>query len=112
MKIPNLIIAAFAISILAACGSLGSLEEKVSKINLGDTKETVLAIMGPPGDRQFNGKDEAWQYVGRTGGVFYQDFRVIWFYDGKVTGTTSSYSPDPAAPHFKPVRWEDAPSHK
>jgi hypothetical protein len=95
--------------LLSACGSL---EKKAVLINPGDTKEQVLAIMGPPGDRQFRGKDEAWQY-GQTGAGFgYHDFRIVWFYDGKVTGLTSYKDHTPAssaASHFKPIRWEDAP---
>jgi hypothetical protein len=94
---------------LCACGSL---EKKTVLINPGDDKQKVLSIMGPPGDRQFRGKHEAWQY-GKTGAGFgYHDFRIIWFYDGKVTGITSykDYTPaTSASAHFKPIRWEDAP---
>jgi hypothetical protein len=55
----------------------------------GDDKQKVLFIMGSPGDRQFRGKDEAWQY-GKTGAGFgYRDFPIIWFYDGK--GNSQSY---------------------
>ena len=100
------------LGLLIACGSL---ERKTSHINPGDTREQVRAIMGPPGDRQFQGKHEAWQY-GRTGAGFgYHDFRIIWFYDGQVTGITSykDYTPaSGAGAHFKPIRWEDAPDYK
>jgi hypothetical protein len=92
----------------------GSLEKKAALINPGDTKERVLMVMGPPGDRQFKGRDEAWQY-GQTGAGFgYHDFRIIWFYDGKVTGLTSfkDYTPaTSAAAHFKQIKWEEAPDH-
>ena|ERR1041384_4494147 len=100
-----------AVTMLSACGSL---EKKAVLINYGDDKEKVLGVMGPPGDRQFQGKQEAWQY-GRTGAGFgYHDFRVVWFYDGKVTGVTSYKDHTPASSasaHFKPIRWEEAPDH-
>lgn len=100
--------------ILALLAGCGSLEKKASQINAGDSKDTVLSIMGTPGDRQFRGKDEAWQY-GQTGAGFgYHDFRIIWFYDGKVTGITSYKDHTPASGasgHFKPIRWEDAPDY-
>ncbi len=90
------------------------LERKASRVNPGDSGETVRSIMGEPGDRQFEGKNEAWQY-GQTGAGFgYHDFRIIWFYDGQVTGMTSykDYTPaSSASAHFKPVRWEDAPDY-
>lgn len=96
-------------AVLSACGSL---EKRSALINPGDTKEKVLAVMGAPGDRQFRGRDEAWQY-GQTGAGFgCHDFRVVWFYDGKVTGLNSykDYTPaSSAAAHFKPIRWENAP---
>lgn len=95
--------------LLSACGTL---EKKAGQINPGDDKEKVLAVMGTPGDRQFRGKDEAWQY-GQTGAGFgYHDFRIVWFYDGRVTGLTSYKSTRPgtlAASQFRPIQWEDAP---
>ena len=109
MKTIQFLLIAVAATFLSACGTL---EKKSVLINAGDSKEKVLSIMEPPGDRQFRGKDEAWQY-GQTGAGFgYHDFRIIWFYDGKVTGITSykDYTPaTSAAAHFKPIRWEDAP---
>lgn len=109
MKLVQFLCIASVTTILAACGSL---EKQSVLINPGDTKEKVLSIMGTPGDRQFRGKDEAWQY-GRTGAGFgYHDFRIIWFYDGKVTGLTSYKDHTPAtsaSAHFKAIRWEDAP---
>jgi hypothetical protein len=109
VKLISLICVAAIASLLSGCGSL---EKKAALINPGDTKEKVLSIMGPPGDRQFRANDEAWQY-GQTGAGFgYHDFRVVWFHGGRVTGLTSykDYTPaSSAAAHFKPIRWEDAP---
>jgi len=106
-----------ALVLVLLCGFLtacGTLEKQSVLINPGDTRERVLSIMGAPGDRQFRGKDEAWQY-GKTGAGFgYHDYRIIWFYDGKVTGITSYKDHTPmssAAGHFKPIQWEQAPDH-
>jgi hypothetical protein len=61
----KIILAAAFVIFLAACGSL---EKKAVLLNLGDTKEQVLAVMGPPDDRQLKGENEAWQYcLGRFG---------------------------------------------
>lgn len=109
MKAPLLAALAACALLLSACGSLA---KKAALINPGDTREQVLAVMGPPGDRQFRGKDEAWQY-GKTGAGFgYHDFRIVWFYDGRVTGLTSykdRSAGSAASAHFKSIQWEDAP---
>ncbi|MEX2219816.1 MAG: hypothetical protein WD749_13780 [Phycisphaerales bacterium] len=99
------------VGVFAACGSL---EKRASLIKHGDSREAVTAAMGPPGDRQFRGTREAWQY-GQTGAGFgYHDYRVVWFTDGKVTGLTSYKShaaASAASSHFKPIRWEEAPDY-
>lgn len=96
--------------LLAGCGTL---QKQAALINPGDTRERVRELMGEPGDRQFQGQNEAWQY-GQTGAGFgFHDFRIVWFYDGKVTGLTSYKDTTPAslaAAHFRPIRWEDAPT--
>jgi len=94
---------------LTACGTL---QKKAVLINLGDTNDQVLKIMGPPDDRQFNGKNEAWQYCQTGAGFGYHDYRVFWFYDGKVTGVNSYKSSRPASScvtDIKPINWDEAP---
>jgi len=101
-----------AIGSLVACGTL---QKKAMQINPGDDKNQVLAVMGAPGDRQFLGDDEVWQYCQTGAGFGYHDFRMVWFYRGKVTGITSYKDYTPASGcsgHFKTVRWEDAPKHQ
>jgi hypothetical protein len=90
----------------------GSLEKKSILIGPGDNKEKVLSIMGAPDDRQFSAKNEVWQYCATGAGFGYHDYRMIWFYDGRVTGVTSykDSTPDSScAGHFRPVKWEEAP---
>ena len=98
----------FAI-LLTACGSL---EKKAALLNLGDTKEQVLATMGPPDDRQLKGDNEAWQYCQTGAGFGYHDYRIVWLKGGKVTGINSYKSSRPASScvtDIKPIKWEEAP---
>ena len=99
-------------SILLICVSCGTLQKDAALVNFGDTKEGVLKIMGPPDDRQFKGKNEAWQYCQTGAGFGYHDYRIFWFYDGKVTGVNSYKSSRPGSScmtDLKPINWEDAP---
>jgi len=80
-------------------------------IDHGATKKQVLEIMGSPNDRQFLGKDEAWQYCNT--GFVNDSFVVVWFYDGRVTGTTS-YKDSVGNigfcdSHIRSVYWDDKP---
>lgn len=102
-----IILSLFSIS----CGSSALMEDSI-KINAGQSKEKVLKIMGVPGNRQFEGKNEAWQYcstdyVGFTG----DDYIVVWFYDGKVTGVTTYKNTQIGSCEmfYKTIRWEDKP---
>ena len=94
---------------LAACGGL---ERNSALLSLGDGKEHVLAVMGPPDDRQLKGENEAWQYCQTGAGFGYHDYRTIWFQRGKVTGINSYKSSRPASScvtDIKPIKWEEAP---
>lgn len=95
--------------LLSACGSL---EKKAALLNVGDTKEKVIAAMGAPRDRQVQGQNEAWQYCKTGAGFGYHDYRTIWFYQGVVTGINSYKSSRAGAScvtDIRPLRWEDAP---
>jgi hypothetical protein len=102
------LVAALAIA-ATACGSL---EKKAALLNVGDSKEQVLAVMGPPDDRQIKGDNEAWQYCQTGAGFGYHDYRTVWLKGGKVTGLNSYKSSRPASScvtDIRPIRWEDAP---
>jgi hypothetical protein len=99
------------VSVLAS-SACGSLEKRSILISHGDTKEKVISVMGTPDDLQFRETREVWQYCVTGAGFGYHDYRMIWFYDGHVTGVTSYKDSTPAsscAGHFKLVRWEEAP---
>ena len=93
---------------IAGCGSLA---KKSVLINAGDNKESVLEVMGKPDDRQFKGHNEAWQYCENDAGFGYDDYRIIWLYEGKVTGVTSYKNSEfgSCAGYFKEIKWNEAP---
>jgi hypothetical protein len=109
MKSKLILLAAIYMLALAGCGGL---EKKAVLLNLGDTKEQVLAAMGPPDDRQLKGDNEAWQYCQTGAGFGYHDYRTVWFKAGKVTGINSYKSSRPASScvtDIRPIKWEEAP---
>lgn len=98
----------FFLTALISCGTIG-LSTKQNRISPGQSGDEVINILGIPGNKQFQGKDEAWQYC-QTG--FSSDlYVVIWFYDGKVTGmkTYNGYGSGSCAQGFRSVNWLDAP---
>jgi len=108
MRFLKSIISVLILLILVSCGTL---QKKAALVNFGATKEKVLNIMGPPDDRQFKGKNEAWQYCQTGAGLGYHDYRIFWFYDGKVTGINSYKSTRPGSScvtDIKPINWDDA----
>ncbi len=59
MKHRYVLLAAMLTATVVACGSL---EKKAALLNIDDTKEQVLAVMGPADDRQLKGEIKVWQY--------------------------------------------------
>jgi hypothetical protein len=104
---------AFTILILfIGCVAPHIVMSKSIGINQGQSKDEVLKIMGNPGNRQFKGNNEAWQWcetdqVGFSG----DDYVVVWFYDGKVTGVTTYKNTQigNCEMFFRTINWEDAP---
>lgn len=100
------------IVVATTASACGGLETKAMHINLGDAKEKVVSLMGPPDDRQVKDTNEAWQYCQTGAGFGWHDYRIIWFRNGKVTGLNSYKSTRPGSScmaDIKQVRWEDAP---
>ena len=96
------------ILLLPACANVN---QQFFAINTGDSKQSVIDKMGAPDDRQFQGKNEAFQYC-TTGTSFGKStFNVVWFYSGVVTGA-NTYTVSHAAScmgHFRQINWENAP---
>jgi hypothetical protein len=108
-NVHSLVVGVFA-AFLSACGGL---ESKAVLLNVGDTKQQVLAAMGPPDDRQLRGENEAWQYCQTGAGFGYSDYRTIWFYRGRMTGMNSyksSRAGSSCVTDIRPIRWEEAPN--
>ncbi|MBO2552866.1 hypothetical protein I6M38_12870 [Shewanella algae] len=100
------------IVIPAILGGCGTLDNKTILINTGDSKERVMDIMGLPYDRQFKQQKEAWQYCVSGAGFGYNDHKIIWFTDKKVTGITSYRTTrSGCSGAVKSIKWEDAPDY-
>lgn len=96
-------------SLLSGCGTL---DNKTILIDAGDSKEKVIDTMGLPYDRQFEQQKEAWQYCVSGAGFGYNDHKIIWFTDKKVTGITSYRTNRTGCTGaVKTIKWEDAPDY-
>jgi hypothetical protein len=88
----------------------GTLDSKTILLNVGDSKERVLEVMGTPADRQMRGQQEAWQYCASGAGIGWNDHKIIWLNAGRVTGINSYRSGVTGCRGgIQPVRWESAP---
>jgi len=98
----------FAASLLMfGCGTL---DNKTILLNVGDSKERVLEVMGTPADRQMRGQQEAWQYCVSGAGFGWNDHKIIWLNAGRVAGINSYRSNvSGCGGGIQPVRWESAP---
>ena len=101
--------------VLLASGSLATCPaaaaDKTAAINPGDAIGEVSKILGPPEDRQFDGKNEAWQYC--TTGFANGKYTVIFFVDGHVTSLkkyTRGLGPaQPCERKFATIAWGEKP---
>ncbi len=99
----------FLIILIQGCGTM---DNKTILIDPGDPKQKIVEIMGAPYDRQFQGSKEAWQYCVSGAGFGYNDHKIIWFTNKRVTGITSyRTSRTGCTGHVKTIRWEDAPDY-
>jgi hypothetical protein len=86
--------------------------DRAGAIVAGQNKTDVNLIMGEPGNREFKGSQEAWQYCGRAGMT--NKYIVIYFAYGKVEklATYSQTSIGDCDQHYKPVVWDKADGQK
>ena len=106
----NRILILFTLFILFGCAATNPLTSNSMKIERGFTKEQVVSILDMPLDKQFHGKDEAWQYC--STGFSTDSFLIVWFYDERVTGMQTyknNVGVGMCTSFFKTIRWEDAP---
>jgi len=105
--------------VLVLCGvcavSCASRKQKINYtqqsvlITPGMSKQDVIDIMGYPGNNQFNGNNEAWQYHRNGFWQGYDKIFIVWFYKGYVTGLTTYDMPTTGAAVYKSIRWEERP---
>lgn len=96
---------------LVACAAPQLIANSV-EISPGQTKQDVVKILGPPENRQFQGRNEAWQYCETDmTGFSGDDYVVVWFFDGVVTGMNNYKNTliGGCEMFFRDIRWEDAP---
>ena len=83
----------FLIAMLAGCGGIAARNSAaLNKLNLGDSKEAVVALMGEPKHKEAYGNKEYWLYI--TTGFASQDedrFTPVVFTGGKVVGWGKKY---------------------
>jgi len=77
------------------------------EVNNGMNKDEVLDIMGTPGNRQFNGAKEAWQYCDSKFAV--DEYIVVWFNRGLVTGITTYRQRSSFDTVYRTINWQEAP---
>ena len=93
--------------LLYGCATHGTsdLRKKAVMIQSGMNKEEVVNILGNPGNRQFSGKKEAWQY--KSYGMLEDDLHIVWFDNGKVVSyTTESRKDLPFGFNYKETIWD------
>jgi len=101
--------------IFVGCAALTPhiLQQKTIKIELGQSMTDVQTILGTPQNRQFSGRNEAWQYCETSYGPAGDDYVIVWFFDSKVTGITTykNYETGFCESFFRTIQWEDAPNN-
>jgi hypothetical protein len=103
--------AAIALVLSLFVAGCGTLDSKTILLNVGDSKERVLEVMGQPKDRQIHGQQEAWQYCVSGAGFGWNDHKIIWLNGGRVTGINSYRSSiTGCSGGIEPVRWGSAPA--
>lgn len=109
-----LVLGALTIGVLVGgcttTGQVGDLRAKSMAIEPGSSKHEVLALLGTPGDRSFNGKAEAWQYC--STGFARDHYMIVWFYDGVAESLTTYDRSDAigvCTQTFSSVDWNTAP---
>lgn len=109
----NKILILIAVLALTACAPSGMLMKQSLNISNGSNKREVINALGTPGNRQFNGRMEAWQYCeGDYSGMEGDDMMIVWFNDSIVSGisTYKNYRPGLSCDvGFTRINWQSRP---
>ena len=99
----------FVLASLAGCAT-NPIMEKAARIKPGTSVDDLRQFMGEPQDRQFRGKNEAWQYC--STGAFADEYVLVWISGGAVSGMQTYRNTTGTGfceSFFRTVNWEHAP---
>ena len=97
---------------LQACASHSPMIKNSTSIKAGMSVDELIGVMGEPQNRQFKGKNEAWQYCSTDYSGFEADHYVlVWLADDIITGmqTYRNTLYGTCESFFRMVDWEEAP---
>ena len=97
---------------LQACASQSPIIKNSAIIKAGMSDDELRETVGEPQNRQFEGKNEAWQYCSTDYSGFEADHYVlVWLADNIVTGmqTYRNTLYGTCESFFRTVNWEEAP---
>jgi hypothetical protein len=109
MKFVVLVLAAI---LLTACASQSRIAKQSSGIRPGMSGSELRTVLGEPQNRQFKGKNEAWQYCATDFSGFEADHYVlVWLNSDVVTGMQTYRNREfgTCESFFRTVDWEQAP---
>lgn len=98
--------------VLAGCAGDQGRVPGQEKLHVGDSKDKLIRMMGPPDYRRGGGDGEVLQYC--TTGFANDAYRVYWVRGDKILAMTSYPGVMQigfCASHFRPLTWNDAPPH-
>tara|TARA_Y100000031_G_scaffold142814_1_gene172690 strand:+ start:534 stop:881 length:348 start_codon:yes stop_codon:yes gene_type:complete len=91
---------------ISSCATVAT---KSIDLEPGMSKTELTSLLGRPGDRQFSGNVEAWQYCDT--GFAKDEYLIVWLANGIVVETQryeNAYSMGMCS-SFTTINWEDAP---
>ncbi len=99
--------------LLATTALVGCVTTNVdtSVVEYGDSQQSVMMMLGEPGNRQLHGRYEVFQYCTVGAGIGVTRFDMVWFYNGHVTGVSDYELGDARVcdRHYRTVDWDAAP---
>jgi hypothetical protein len=106
MKKPITLLLVSAVLFLSSCANVAT---KSIDLEPGMSKAQLKSLLGRPGDRQFSGNVEAWQYCDT--GFAKDEYLIVWLANDKVVETQryeNAYSMGICS-SYTTINWEDAP---
>lgn len=103
---------AILILCLVACASQSAVIKRAASLVPGMSASDVRKLLGEPQNRQFEGKNEAWQYCSTDfSGLESDHYVLVWLNDGVVTGmrTYRNSQVGMCGSFFRTVNWQEAP---